>query len=136
MKVKFSEVFEAIEEAGDDITYYYDKNTQTVSFVSEYDDDGEESDDMEEDLDRYIMLPSKYDINDYHIMEEFIGNLKDDKQQNQLENAINGRGAFRYFRNLVDQFGITQDWYDFRDATYEKIARAWCEDNKISVIDD
>ncbi|MGQ2374058.1 UPF0158 family protein [Companilactobacillus zhachilii] len=133
MNVKFSEVLEAIEGAGDDVNYYYDKKTQTISFTSEYDD--EESDDIEDDFDSHIMLPSKYDINDYHIMEEFIWNLKDEGQQSQLENVINGRGAFRYFRNLVDQFGITQEWYDFQDATYKNIARAWCEDNKLNIID-
>ncbi|AYE38295.1 hypothetical protein D1B17_06470 [Companilactobacillus zhachilii] len=133
MNVKFSEVLEAIKGAGDDVNYYYDKKTQTISFTSEYDD--EEADDIEDDFDSHIMLPSKYDINDYHIMEEFIWNLKDEGQQSQLENAINGRGAFHYFRNLVDQFGITQEWYDFQDATYKNIACAWCEENKLNIID-
>lgn len=138
MKVKLSEVIEAVENAGDDMTYYYNKYTQTVMFVmedsDEFDDDGEPND-IEEHADRYIRLPSKYEVDDYHIMEEFILNLDDEQQQNQLEDAIRGRGAFRYFRNLVDQFQLTQKWYDFRDATYEKIARKWCSDNEIIIKD-
>lgn len=138
MKVKLSEVIEAVENAGDNMTYYYNKYTQTVFFVMEDSDefyDDSEPDDIEEHEDRYIRLPSKYEVDDYHIMEEFILNLDDEQQQNQLEDAIRGRGAFRYFRNLVDQFKLTQKWYDFRDSTYKKIARKWCSDNDIIIKD-
>ncbi|MCH5465674.1 UPF0158 family protein [Levilactobacillus tujiorum] len=131
MKVKFSEVMDAVESAGDDITFYYAKDTQTVVSVMEDGDDGI-ADDIEEHWDRYIQLPSKYEVNDYHIMEEFIWNLSDEQQQNQLENAISGRGAFRYFRDVVAQFDLTQDWYIFRDTAYEKIGREWCAEHQIT----
>lgn len=133
MKVKLSEVMEAIEGAGDDMTYYYHTDTQSITYVMEYGDDDERLAEIEEHCDHYIQLPSKYDVNDYHIMEEFIWDLADEQQQNQLENAISGRGAFRYFRDLVERFELTQKWYDFREAAYEKIAREWCHDEKIAI---
>lgn len=131
MEVKLSEVMDAIENTGDDMTFYYHKDTQSITYVMTNGD--EELAEIEAHWDHYIQLPSKYDVNDYHIMEEFIWNLDDEQQQNQLENAISGRGAFHYFRDLVDQFEITQKWYNFRETAYEKIAREWCHDEQIMI---
>lgn len=125
MKVKFSAVMDAIELASDDIRYYYNVDTQEVISVALYDDDN----DIEMQHDHYISLPSKYDINDYQIMEDFIQNLPDEQQSNQLAYAIHGRGAFRSFRNLIDELNLTQQWYDFRTEAYEQIARQWCQEN-------
>lgn len=136
MKVKLSEVMEAVEGADDDMTYYYHTDTQSITYVMAYGDDDERLAEIEEHWDHYIQLPSKYDVNDYHIMEEFIWDLDDEQQQNELENAISGRGAFRYFRDLVDRFELTQKWYDFREAAYEKIAREWCADNQLTIEKD
>jgi len=127
MKVKFSAVMDAIELASDDIRYYYNVDTQEVISVALYDDDN----DIEMQHDHYISLPSKYDINDYQIMEDFIQKLPDEQQSNQLAYAIRGRGAFRGFRDLIDELNLTRQWYDFRTKAYEQIARQWCQENSL-----
>ena len=50
---------------------------------------------------------------------------------NGLEMAINGRGAFRRFKDTVNRYGIEDQWYAFRDAGYAAVARRWCEENDV-----
>jgi hypothetical protein len=64
-------------------------------------------------------------------MENFVWTLSDGEMRNHLENAIHGKGAFRRFKNSINDYGIQQDWYDFLNDTYKQIARNWCKENGI-----
>ena len=77
------------------------------------------------------MLPSKYDIHEYSMMEDFIETIDDVKLYNQLCIAINGPGAFRRFKDTCINFEIIEDWYKFRDKKYKEIAINWCKENNI-----
>ena len=65
-------------------------------------DDGEDNSELIEEIEdsfieEYIPLPGQYEINEYRIMEEFIYDLPEGRNQDTLERAIQGRGAFRRF---------------------------------------
>jgi hypothetical protein len=81
--------------------------------------------------DDYIPLPTKFEINDYHIMEDFCYTIEDEKIQDKLLNSISGRGAFRRFKDAIHFLDIQNDWYRFREEEFEKIAIEWLEDNGI-----
>ncbi|MDQ2087744.1 UPF0158 family protein [Herbivorax sp. ANBcel31] len=49
----------------------------------------------------YISLPSKFDINEYKIMESFCCFIDNEKISNVLQSAIQGRGAFRRFKDTI-----------------------------------
>jgi len=82
--------------------------------------------------DEYLSLPDRYDVNEYGMMRHFIEMLDNDRHAEQLARAINGRGAFRHFKNTADDLGIIEDWYEFRDAEYLRIARDWLEENHLT----
>ena len=82
---------------------------------------------------RYLRLPTKLEIHEYHIMEEFIWTLKNENS-NKLENAIRRKGAFRRFKDMVYRMGISQQWYDFQAEYYRKLAIEWCEDHNLEYI--
>ena len=67
----------AIEEASDEWQYFYDLKTHESIWFSEYGgfDDEEERELLEEEPERFIRLPSKYEIHEYSIMEEFVETL-------------------------------------------------------------
>ena len=44
--------------------------------------------------DDYLSLPSKFDMNEYQIIEEFCCSVKNDKIRESLLDKIRGRGAF------------------------------------------
>ncbi len=74
----------------------------------------------------YLELPDKYELNEYAMLEEFSTSVEDDQASRMLQIAINGSGAFRRFKEMVYELGLSQDWYAFRDAEYKKLAVKWC----------
>jgi len=81
--------------------------------------------------DDYLPLPSKFDIHEYHIMEDFCYSVADDKIRGALLDKIRGSGAFRRFKDAIQVNGIEEDWYSFRQEALEKIAIDWLEANQI-----
>ncbi|HHY74278.1 MAG TPA: hypothetical protein GX497_13850 [Bacillus bacterium] len=90
--------------------------------------------DIMENFEDYIKLPTKFDINEYEMMEDFCYSLSSDRNKDRLLNTISGRGAFRRFKDEIIRLGIQDDWYDFRDECYKKIAIEWCNDHGIEYI--
>jgi hypothetical protein len=86
--------------------------------------------------DDYLPLPSKFDIHEYHIMEEFCCSVADDKIRGGLLDKIRGRGAFGRFKDAIHMNGIEEEWYLFRQAEFEKIAIDWLEANQVSYTKD
>src|ERR1700677_3884593 len=87
------------------------------------------------DWDRYEELPGKREVNDWEIMEEFCESVQSPKRRDRLLRAISGSGAVRYFRDLVEEFGILKEWHAFREDALRDIAREWCEENEIEYQD-
>lgn len=144
IKVPLSLIVNAIEMASDEWNQYLDiEKMEVVSlpeypFASEYDEEEQELADL---IDaewnvRFFGLPSKYDIHEYSIMEDFIWSLPEGHMQDVLENAIRGKGAFRRFRDSIIRYGVEQDWYDFQIEAYRKLAVEWCENRKFVCVDD
>ena len=81
--------------------------------------------------DEYIALPTKFDVNEYAIMEEFCLSINKDELREIMYQSIKGRGAFRRFRENIQRHGIEIDWYKFRDEAMKQLAIEWCEENEI-----
>ena len=79
----------------------------------------------------YEELPSQFDINEYSIMEDFIEELEDDRKRDILFNAIQGRGAFRRFKDKIYELDVEQIWFAYRQKAFCQIAKEWCEDHDI-----
>lgn len=155
-KVKIEEILEAIELANDEGNYYYNKVTGTIVYIDDetrriaedYDEDDleelpewqrdgvEAAIDVEENWDNYISLPSKFDIDEYDIMVKFCNSLNNDRISDQLLNALDGRGAFRRFKDTAIRLDVEERWYDFKDEALKKIAVSWCSDNELQIEDN
>ena len=154
MKIKLSKLIEGFEFQSEMSESYLDKETGEIFFISEDDRFALENPDMEppewqkehlerikpllEDFDqeRYIGLPSEFDFNEYSVMEKFIASLSSNKLQDSLWNAIEGRGAFRRFKDRIAQYGIDNQWYSYRDAAVKQFIIDWCEVEGIPYVDD
>ena len=140
MKVKLEEIIEAIEFAGMETEYYYDTKNERILLLFDGMVDGEKNPELFEEIREgfvgdYIPLPGQYDINEYRIMEEFIYELPEGKNQDVLEKAIQGRGAFRRFKDKLYDLNLEKQWYSYKDTAYERIARQWCEIHKIDIVE-
>lgn len=138
--VKLELVVEAIEMADDNSTAYYDlEKNELIWYMEDFGYQQEEDDEVIEEMieegwgTRFFRLPGKFDINEYHFMQDFIydeipaGGVRD-----QFESAIRGRGAFRRFRNLAERLGIINEWYEYKEKAQKQLAIEWCEENGFS----
>lgn len=131
MKIKLQQVIDAIEEADDNWTGFYDSQTGETVWLGDrdFDDDYEETEELiETSENRFYRLPTKFDIHEYSIMEDFVDDLPAGAIRNELMNAIRGRGAFRRFKDGIYYHGIEQQWYDYQADAYKRIAIRWCRD--------
>jgi hypothetical protein len=55
--------------------------------------------------DRFQQLPTKFDVHEWAIMQDFSHSVESDRVREDLLNAIHGTGAFRHFK---DAFGGTR----------------------------
>ena len=132
MKVKLSAIVDAIEMMDQYSEYFLDKETGEIEWVSDMSMTQEEQEEVYDRLDEhgFYRLPTSFDIRDYDIMEDFVDTLSGEAHDT-LANAIQGKGAFRRFKDSVIRLGIDQDWYDFQADAYKRKAARWCEDNNI-----
>jgi hypothetical protein len=86
--------------------------------------------------DDYLKLPSKFDINEYEIMERYCLSVASKKVSDVLLGKIRGSGAFRRFKDTIYRYGIEEDWFSFRDEAYKEIAISWLENHGFVYVDD
>ena len=81
----------------------------------------------------FISLPSPRDADEFSMMEDFISEVSNERNQEHLFRALQGKGAFRRFKDTVITLGIENSWYQFRDERYKQFALKWCDENGINV---
>lgn len=80
----------------------------------------------------YLQLPSKFDLHEWQVMEKFSYACRDEATRERLLDAIRGRGAFRRFRQVLEQAELVDDWYRFREGSIAQVAMEWLEANGIA----
>jgi hypothetical protein len=148
--VRLNDIVDALEMQLDESSSYLDLDTGQVETVS-HDLLGaaEESDDDEEpDLpawqkhewevakrivstNRFRKLPTKFDVHEWAIMQDFSCSMKSARIREELLHAIHGAGAFRMFKATLRRHNIDQAWFAFRAEVLRRIALNWCEKNHI-----
>jgi hypothetical protein len=91
--------------------------------------------DVVENFENYIELPTKYEVNEYEIMENFCLTVIDQRKRESLLRAIRGKGAFRRFKDEIIDFEMEEQWYSYREECFKQIAIEWCQENKINYIE-
>ena len=137
MKMKLTLVIQAMEQASDSYTLFYDTKDEKMVYLPDEFVTGER-DTMLEDLiennrSRFLRFPDKYEIHEYSIMEQYIDWLPRGKAKTELDSAIRGKGAFRRFKATLRYHGLEQQWYDFKAEALREMAIRWCEENELEI---
>jgi len=82
----------------------------------------------------YLELPTKFEIDEYTIMERFCMSADSDWLADELLGKIRGSGAFRRFKDTIIRHGIADQWYAYRQRAFEEIAVGWLEENGIAYV--
>ena len=132
MTIPLKQVIQAIEEANEVFTSFWDTKTgKTVYLAGPLMADLTEEDkalaaEMENTPERFLRFPAKCEIHQYRIMEAYIDRLPPGKAQEELAYAIRGKGAFHRFKQSVRFHGLEQRWYDYLAEAYRELAIRWC----------
>ena len=130
VQVNLDELCAAIDDASFEHRYFLDTETGEVILVSDMSDEDEVQQQLAEidagDRGRYLEVPRAESHEGYRDMEDFVATLRDQRLQGLLEVAIQGRGAFRRFKDVLDRHPAErQRWFDFHAARLEDRAREW-----------
>lgn len=129
--VTLSKIIDGLEMVDDIVDCYYnpEKDEVFLSNIGEYGDLTE--DEIDELFEESIILPTQYEINEYQMMVDFIDTIENLEIKNNLQKLIQGKGAFRRFKDYCFEMDIIQDWYKFRDERYKEIAIDCCKQNEL-----
>ena len=86
---------------------------------------------LEDATDRFVPLPTSYDVHEHSIMVDFTDTLPESGLRQQLWDGLHRAGAFRRFKDLVHSHDIADAWYRFPDEELSRIARKWADANNI-----
>jgi hypothetical protein len=148
--VRLNDIVDALEMLSEEFSSFLDLDTGQVETI---DDEllsmAEESEEDEEpDLpewqkkswetakrivstDRFQELPTKFDVHEWDIMQEFSSSVKSARIREDLLDAIHGAGAFRNFKTVVRRHRLESAWFQFRTGALRQIAIEWCEEHHI-----
>jgi Uncharacterised protein family (UPF0158) len=92
----------------------------------------------EEDLDAALVVGDLIHVEplgssvEYGWMAEFTATVGDARLRDRLEVALDGRGAFRRFKNvLLDSPAERERWFVFRDKRLRAAARGWLMEQRV-----
>jgi hypothetical protein len=83
------------------------------------------------DGERMLELPDRIHIDEWRMMQDFAEEEAQCACRTELISASHGAKAFRTFKDAVDRLGIEREWFAFREAAYQRLAREWLEQNNI-----
>ena len=133
-KLDLDQVADEFDIISGETHLFYNTETEEFDWYNEYAD--MEDDDPEQfDEDCWVAAPSQYDINEYAIMERFAESVEDTRSSELLQVALNGKGAFRRFKDTLQIIGLADAWYAFRHEAFVEIARDWCIQNDLPYVE-
>ena len=84
---------------------------------------------------RYIAVPRAESHDGYDDMEEFIETVQAESPRDRLWRAIDGRGAFRRFKDVLEDYPRERErWFAFRDARVRQRVLDWLAEEGIEPI--
>ncbi len=150
--VKLEDIVEAIDSSSEETSAFIHKPTGTVYFITNEEIGIAEDDEDEEDCpewqkeniqiardylkrpEDYLALPTKFDLDEYRLMEQFCLAIEDNAVREKMLYAIKGSGAFRRFKEELRHFNLADEWYKQRDLAIRDFARDWCLEHDLSLV--
>jgi hypothetical protein len=135
LRVKLHEIVEAIDLPNRYWQSLIHRETGAIVTLTEDMVIGPEGDELNrediEDSDEYLALPSSLEIEEWSIMKKF-ADARPDPLGRDLLDALDGRGAFRMFRTVLQRAGKEDEWYRFRENAFVTIAKEWLDEHGIA----
>lgn len=149
-KVKLDDLLEAMQLGGDMVEWVVDLQSGEVTMLiddilcaAEDEDDDNNDTSMEDYLkvakrymerpEDFIVVPSD-DFNEYDLMMDFAEQQEDQHTREKLAIALQGKGAFRRFKDTVKYLGLDDSWYIRLNEAHKRFILAWVEDEGLELM--
>ncbi|MEA1964242.1 MAG: UPF0158 family protein [Candidatus Aerophobetes bacterium] len=138
VKANLSELIEAFDNCRTGYEYYLDVKTGEMLYTSDEFMDPDEIEKIyqriDEEPERYLSIPTESSREGYQDMVAFTESLEDENLQEKLWIALNGRGAFRRFKDVLLRYPEKrEEWFRFKDERLENRIREWLEEKEIEL---
>ena len=139
VKANLSELSEAFDNCRIGYEFYLDLKTGEVFYISDEFMDTDEIEKIYQRLDdepeRYLSIPTESSREGYQDMVAFTESLEDENLKEKLRIALDGRGAFRRFKDVLLNYPEKrEEWFKFKDERLKKRVMEWLEENEIELI--
>ena len=125
--VDLAELCSALEDHSPGVSWWLDPHNGELRFEP---DDGEIGDAL--DAGGMVFVDPLGSGEGYRDMADFVASVGDRRARERLSRALEGRGAFRRFKDaLLDFPELRQAWFDFHDARMARRAVAWLADHHL-----
>jgi hypothetical protein len=139
VRVRWDELRRAYEQGSHEARYFLDVQTgEIVPVFVDIVERGGNPDDVKRIASavnvRYFLIPHKPSQEGYAEMEEFIGSVKERHLRDQLVEAIEGKGAFRRFRDVLAGYPAEEErWKELKNDRANSAIETWLLENDIAI---
>jgi flavodoxin len=133
-KLDLTEVAGEFEIIDAETHLFYNTETGEFDYYGEYMEGEYDTSEKFEDA-AWIKAPSQWDIRGYDIMVAFAEAVSDPRKRERLCVSLEGKGAFRRFKDSLHRVDLVEEWYAFKHKAYVELAREWCEENGIAYLE-
>ncbi len=137
LNIDLDELCSAMEDSSYEHEYYLDLETGEILFLSDYMDDEETEklrDKIDEESSRYEQIPKVESHEGYEDMQDFIATVEDEHLTELLDVAINGKGAFRRFKDVLLGYPEERErWFKLKDDRTQERALEWLDDIDVTL---
>ncbi len=125
----------ACERNAPGVTSYLDTQTGAVLvFTQESEEEVNRERDVARDRQRYLRIEAAPPREQYRWMEKFVATVEDDSLRERLLIAIDGKGAFRRFKDVLSHYpGERERWFSYRSRHVYAYINEWLTKNHIEV---
>jgi hypothetical protein len=140
LRIDLEGLCSAMEDSSDEHNCYLDLETGEILLISDYMNDEEIKklrDKIDENFDRYEQLPKAESYESHDDMEDFVATVKDEHLVELLYIAVNGKGAFRRFKDVLERYPEERErWFHFKDDKLKQRALEWIENIGVSLLQE
>jgi hypothetical protein len=75
---------------------------------------------------RYVRIPERYSSEAHHVMSEFLKTIEDHVLRVELTHALNGKGSFRRFKDILINYPKERKrWHGYNAQAMKKVIIEW-----------
>lgn len=133
LRLDLDELCEAYEYSSFLNTYYLDTETGEVLLVVHEEGVAEQNEKNKKKIERddegrYVEVPGATSREGFGDLQDFIQTVEDEDLREKLRIAIDGKGAFRRFKNVLVKYPEERKrWFEFKDERIKKRVVDWLE---------